>query len=157
MENGTMMQYFHWYTSNEGNFWKDSSGQAGELAKLGINSVWLPPAYKGKSGTDSNGNDVYDIYDLGEFDQKGTVRTKFGTKEEYLGLIKAFHDSKIQVYADIVLNHKGGADETEKIKVMRVNPENRNEFSSEPFLIEAYTKFTFPGRKEQYSNFIWNY
>ena len=135
MQNGTMMQYFHWYTNGEGNFWTDCAAQAEKLAKLGISAVWLPPAYKAKEGANSNGYDVYDIFDLGEFDQKGSTRTKFGTKEEYLKAIGSFHDHNIHVYADIVLNHKGGADEKEKIKVMRVNPENRNEFIGEPFFI----------------------
>jgi alpha-amylase len=157
MENGTMMQSFHWYTEADGNFWKDIVARAEEWARLGINSVWLPPAYKGSVGSFSQGYDTYDLFDLGEFDQKGSVRTKYGTKDEYLKAIEALHAKKIQAYADIVLNHKGGADEAEKIKVMRVNPENRNEFISDPFFIEAFTKFTFPGRNKKYSDFIWDY
>src|SRR6185437_2726356 len=51
----------------------------------------------------------------------------------------------------------GGGDEVEKIKVMRVNPDDRNEFISEPFFIEAFTKFTFPGRNKKYSEFIWDF
>lgn len=43
------------------------------------------------------------FYDLGEFDQKGTVRTKYGTKEELLSLIDAAHDRGMDVYADFVL------------------------------------------------------
>lgn len=157
MTNGIMMQYFHWYLPSDGKFWKRAAANAGKLAELGINAVWLPPAYKGKEGQNSNGYDVYDLYDLGEFDQKNTVRTKFGTKADYLETIQAFHKHHIQVYADIVLNHKGGADEAEKMMVKRVNPDNRNEFTSDAFEIEAYTKFTFPGRGNKYSQFIWNY
>ncbi len=41
----------------------------------------MPPAFK---GTPNDGYEVYDLFDLGEFDQKGTVRTKYGLKEEYL-------------------------------------------------------------------------
>jgi alpha-amylase len=51
----------------------------------------------------------------------------------------------------------GGADETEKIWVRRVNEDNRLEFESDPFEIEAYTKFTFPGRKGKYSKFVWDH
>lgn len=152
-----MLQSFHWYMDGDGQFWNHVAENAQRWAELGINSVWLPPAYKGTGGGYSQGYDVYDIYDLGEFDQKGSVRTKYGTKEEYLKAIQALHDKNIQAYPDIVLNHKGGGDETEKIKVMRVNPDNRNEFTSAPFFIEAYTKFTFPGRKGQYSEFVWDY
>jgi alpha-amylase len=51
----------------------------------------------------------------------------------------------------------GGADEIERVWVRRVDPENRNAFTSEPFEIDAYTKFTFPGRKGKYSQFGWNH
>jgi alpha-amylase len=157
MINGTMMQYFHWYTPNDGTFWKKVKEQSQYLAELGINAVWLPPAHKGKDGAASSGYDLYDLYDLGEFDQKGSVRTKYGTKAELLEAVKALKEQGIQVYCDIVLNHMGGADETEKIHVIKVNEENRNEFISEPYEIEAYTKFTFPGRKGKYSNFTWDH
>jgi alpha-amylase len=157
MINGTMMQFFHWYIANDGTFWKKAKEQAGYLSELGINAVWLPPAHKGKDGPASSGYDMYDLYDLGEFDQKGSVRTKFGTVSELKDAVKSFHDKKIGVYVDIVLNHMGGADETERITVRRVNEENRNEFESGPFEIDAFTKFTFPGRKGKYSQFIWDH
>lgn len=156
-QNQIMMQYFHWYSSGDGNFWNQAIGQAPLLAELGITAVWLPPASKGCEGARSNGYDAYDLYDLGEFNQKGSIRTKFGKKQEYLEAIRAFHNAGIQVYADVVLNHKAGADATEKIKVRKVNPENRTEYISEPFFIEAYTKFNFPGRQQKYSPFTWNH
>jgi alpha-amylase len=43
------------------------------------------------------------------------------------------------------------------VKVRKVDPEDRTKFISEPFDIEAYTKFTYPGRKGRYSHFIWDY
>jgi alpha-amylase len=157
MVNGTMMQFFHWYNAADGNLWKEVASQAEYLSKLGINAVWLPPAYKSTSGGLSNGYDTYDLFDLGEFEQKGSVRTKFGTKEELKNAVETLHRHGVQVYVDVVLNHKGGADETERIKVIRVDPEDRNKFLGEAFDIDAYTKFTFPGRKGKYSNFIWNH
>lgn len=155
--NEVMIQFFEWYYPADGTLWKKVSQEAKKLKKLGIGAVWLPPAYKGASGGSSQGYDVYDLYDLGEFDQKGSIRTKYGTKEEYISAINTLHQQNILVYADIVLNHKGGADETEKVMVRKVDFENRNEFISEPFEIEAYTKFTFPNRKKQYSDFEWDY
>lgn len=151
------MQYFQWYIPDDGTFWKHTKEQADYLAELGINAVWLPPTHKGKDGAVSSGYDMYDLYDLGEFDQKGSVRTKFGTKQELIDAVNALHERKIGVYADIVLNHMGGADEVEKIFVRRVNEENRLEFESDPFEIEAYTKFVFPGRKGKYSQFVWDH
>jgi alpha-amylase len=157
MVNGTMMQFFHWYTAADGKLWNEVAAQAEYLSKLGINAVWLPPAYKSSNGGLSNGYDTYDLFDLGEFDQKGSVRTKFGTKEELKKAVDVLHSQGVQVYLDIVLNHKGGADETERIKVIRVDPEDRNKFIGEAFDIDAYTKFTFPGRRGKYSDFVWNH
>ena len=112
--NRTMMQYFEWYLPNDGLWWKRCAAKAESLNGIGITDVWLPPAYKGTSQEDV-GYGVYDMYDLGEFDQKDTVRTKYGTKEEYLEAIRAFHDNGIRVFADIVLNHRMGADECEDV------------------------------------------
>lgn len=157
MINGTMMQFFHWYYPADGSLWDHAKSKAKELAGLGITALWLPPASKGKDGANSSGYDAYDLYDLGEFEQKGSVRTKYGTKDAYVSAIRTLDENNIGVYADIVLNHKGGADEKEKVPVVRVNPENRNEIVGEPLEIEAYTRFTFPGRKGKYSQFIWDY
>ncbi|WP_276483851.1 alpha-amylase [Paraflavitalea pollutisoli] len=157
MFNGTMFQYFHWYIPNDGSLWNQVKEDAEHLARLGVNSVWLPPFYKGKEGANASGYDVYDLFDLGEFDQKFSLRTKYGTKQELLDAIRALHEKGIHVYADIVLNHKGGGDETERIWVKRVDEANRNQFTSDPFEIDAYTKFTFPGRQGKYSDFIWDH
>ncbi|GAB3510383.1 alpha-amylase [Emticicia fontis] len=155
--NEVMFQFFEWYYPADGTLWQKVKQDAEQLKKSGITAVWLPPAYKGTSGGFSQGYDVYDLYDLGEFDQKGTIRTKYGTKEEYISAINTLHQQDIQVYVDIVLNHMGGADETERVMARKVNPENRNEFISTPFEIEANTKFSFPNRKKKYSDFVWDY
>jgi len=154
--NQTLFQFFHWYYSTEGNLWNHAADQAERLASLGVTQVWLPPAYKSALGTAEPGYAVYDLYDLGEFDQKGTVRTKFGTKAEYLDCIKKMQASGIKVLADIVLNHKHGGDEKETITIRRVNPDNRKEFIAGDETIECFTKFVFPGRKGQYSQFVWD-
>ncbi len=157
MTNGTLMQFFHWYIPDDGSLWNELKEQSDYLASLGINAVWLPPAEKGVDGSKSVGYDVYDIYDLGEFDQKGTVRTKYGTKQQLIDAVKTVQSKGIQVYVDIVMNHMGGAVGKEKVKVRKVNPDNRNEYISEEFEIEAYTKFSFPGRKDTYSSFKWDH
>lgn len=156
MQNGILLQYFHWYSNTDGSLWKQLKEQANYLSEIGITAVWLPPAFKANAGANSVGYDVYDIYDLGEFEQKGTVRTKYGTKQEYIDAITECHKNNIAVYTDIVLNHIAGADETETVKVIKVNEENRLEAVSEPYEIEAFTKFTFPGRNRKYSQFIWD-
>jgi alpha-amylase len=157
MQNGTMMQYFHWYYPEDGSLWKKVAKEAPYLASIGISAVWLPPAYKGTEGSHSIGYDVYDLYDLGEFKSKGSIRTKYGTKAEYLTAIKTLHRHHIQVYVDIVVNHLGGGDETEKIQAVRMNPDNRNELIGEPEEIAAFTRFTYPQRRGKYSGFQWDH
>jgi len=157
MQNGTLLQYFHWYYPGDGSLWKKFKKETAALAKMGITAVWLPPAFKAHTGGMSVGYDVYDLYDIGEFDQKSSVRTKYGTKQEYIDAINTAHKKGLQVYVDIVVNHLAGADEAEKIMARKVDPENRNEFISEPYQIEAYTKFTHPGRHGKYSSFVWDH
>ena len=82
MPKNTLIQFFHWYLPNDGTFWKHTAEQAGYLNHLGINMAWLPPAYKPCEGGAGVGYGVYDLYDLGEFDQKGSVRTKYGFKDD---------------------------------------------------------------------------
>ena len=125
-ENGTMMQYFHWYVPNDGTLWTQVENNAPTLAENGFTALWLPPAYKGAGGSNDVGYGVYDMYDLGEFDQKGSVRTKYGTKDQYLSAINAAHNNNIQVYGDVVFNHRGGADGKSWVDTKRGDWNNRN-------------------------------
>jgi len=155
--NATMIQFFHWYSEGDCKLYDEAAKAADYLKELGISAVWFPPAYKANGGGYSVGYDPYDLYDLGEFDQKGTIPTKYGTKEQYVNACKTLQEKGISVIADIVLNHKAGGDEKEKFHAVKVNPENRQENISEPFEIESYTKFTFPNREKKYSDFEWNF
>lgn len=157
MKQNTMLQNFEWYLPADGQFWNQCAARAQELSDLGFTQIWLPPAYKGASGKNDVGYGVYDLYDLGEFDQKGIVPTKYGTKEEYLATIDALHQAGLQVLADVVLNHRMGADEAEEIKAIRSSDEDRRCQVGESAPIKAWTRFTFPGRKGKYSDFIWNW
>ncbi|MGI6073070.1 MAG: alpha-amylase [Fermentimonas sp.] len=154
--NGVMMQYFEWYLPNDGQLWNRLKDDAPHLSQIGITAVWIPPCYKATS-SDDVGYGAYDLYDLGEFDQKGTVRTKYGTKQELLDCIEALHQNGIQVYADVVLNHKAGGDETQTFMAIEVDPHDRNKQISDPYEIEGFTRFTFPGRNNKYSDFKWSW
>lgn len=155
-KNGVMMQYFECFMKGDGSVWKSLKEDAPHLNELGINAVWIPPCCKATSAQDV-GYGVYDVYDLGEFDQKNTIRTKYGTKQELHEAIEALHSKGIHVYADIVINHKAGADETEKFMAVEVNPDNRTLEISGEYEIEGWTKFIFPGRKNKYSDFKWSW
>ena len=125
MKNGIMMQYFEWNLPNDGQFWNKLKEDAPHLEEIGVTAVWIPPAYKGKEQNDV-GYGTYDLFDLGEFDQKNTVRTKYGTKQELQDAIKALHEHHVGVYLDAVMNHKAGADYTEKFMAKEVDQQNRD-------------------------------
>ncbi len=118
--NGTMLQYFDWDSNGDGQHWNRVKAASPSWAGKGITAFWLPPAYKGGAGASDVGYGVYDLYDLGEFNQKGCVRTRWGTRAEYIAAIDAAKLAGIQVYADIVLNHKTSADTAEWTTAVRV-------------------------------------
>lgn len=80
MKNGIMIQYFEWNLPADGTLWKKLKDDAKHLHEIGVTSVWIPPVCKA-TGTNDPGYGIYDLYDLGEFDQKGAVRTKYGIKK----------------------------------------------------------------------------
>lgn len=157
MEQKTLLQDFEWYLPDDKSFWRKCVKQAKELKEAGITAVWLPPAFKCASGASDVGYGVYDTYDLGEFDQKGTVATKYGTKEEYLAAVKAFQAEGIEVLADIVLNHRMGADACEEVNASLDDGRDRNREVGGERRIGAWTRFTFPGRHGVYSDFTWSW
>ena len=156
MDNHFIMQFFEWNIANDGEHWNRLKRDVQALKKMGMGDVWIPPCAKA-AHQDSVGYDVYDLYDLGEFDQKGTVRTRYGTKGQLIEAIEEAHRQGVRVIADVVLNHKAGADATERFLAIEVDPNDRNHELSQPFDIEGWTSFTFPGRGDQHSGFKWNY
>ncbi len=92
-----MLQYFN--TS-----WNEIALKMPELAEAGYDSLWLPPPTKGSGGL-SVGYDLFDRFDLGSKDQRGTVSTRYGTEADLINLITVAHRFGIRVYFDNVMNH----------------------------------------------------
>jgi len=111
LENGGMiMQAFYWDVPMGGIWWDTIKSKIPEWASVGISAIWIPPASKGMSGGYSMGYDPYDYFDLGEYDQKETIETRFGSKQELIALINTAHAYNMKVIADIVINHRAGGD-----------------------------------------------
>jgi alpha-amylase len=155
--NGTMMQYFHWYNSSDGGHWRQLEKSATDLAQAGFTALWLPPVYKGSNGINEVGYSTYDLFDLGEFDQKGTTRTKYGTKSELESAVKAAQKAGMQIYLDTVFNHKNGGDREELVDAIPVSVDNRNQDIGQVETIKVWTQFDFPGRGDKYSPMKWNW
>lgn len=58
--------------------------------------LWNTPA----DGGNDVGYGIYAPYDLGEFDQKGSVATKHGIRAEYQAAVAACRAAGLQIYAE---------------------------------------------------------
>ena len=96
-----ILQYFN--TS-----WNEISARLPELAEAGYSALWLPPPSKGSSGGYSVGYDPLDRFDLGDKNQAGGVRTRYGTKAELVALVEQAHRFGLRVYFDNVMAHNAG-------------------------------------------------
>ena len=105
---GVLMQGFYWDVPAGGTWWDTVKGKLTDWSNAGIGAVWLPPASKAQNGPYSMGYDPTDYYDFGNFNQNGTVETRFGSRTELEALITKAHAENMQVYADIVINHNSG-------------------------------------------------
>lgn len=156
-ENGVLLQAFEWELPSNGTHWAKLSHMGRVFSRMGFSAIWLPPASKGAGGKKDVGYGIYDPYDLGEFNQKGTVATKYGTAEEFYYCVRSLRNAGLMVLSDMVMNHRIGADEKETVRIHRVESKNRNCVSETVESIDAYTKFAFPGRGKKYSSFVWDH
>ncbi|PSN74182.1 glucan 1,4-alpha-maltohexaosidase precursor [Corynespora cassiicola Philippines] len=154
--NNTMFQAYEWNVPADHAHWKRLAGVIPTLKSIGIDNIWLPPGCKAQS-SQGNGYDIYDLWDLGEFDQKGGRTTKYGTKEELMDLVKVAKENDVGLYWDAVLNHKAGADHTERCRVVEVDENDRTKEVSDPYEIEGWLGFDFPGRGDKYSKMKWHW
>ncbi len=163
MINGTILQCFHAQlpapasTSQPAGdtLWQRLAQDAPDLAKAGFSALWLPPMTKASGGATDMGYSAYDLYDLGEFDQCGSVATKYGDRTQLSGAIAAAQNAGLQVYGDVVLHRKHGGDGTELLEGTPVSWRDRNRAMAPAQMIQAHSQFTFPGRAARYSDMTW--
>lgn len=112
-----MLQGFYWDVPSpaaDGGtvpwWWDKMGGQAAMLRDAGFTAVWLPPVHKGAGGGYSNGYDTFDDYDIGSKDQTGTIPTRYGTREQLQKCVAMMRANGLDVYIDIVHNHRNGDD-----------------------------------------------
>lgn len=105
---GVFMQAFYWDTEPVGEWYNEVGTRIEDYAASGINRIWLPAPGKGASGSFSMGYDPSDYFDVGEFEQHGTIETRFGSRQELEDLIQKAHANDIEVIADIVIGHNSG-------------------------------------------------
>lgn len=91
-------------------WWDHLAKQAHALHKAGFTMVWLPPITKAAQGASAAalGYSVYDDYDIGGKVQKGTLHTRYGTREQLARCVAMFRANGIDVLLDIQDNHRKG-------------------------------------------------
>lgn len=168
--NQTVLQGFEWYLpgftiktlrerglyiDQKVSHWRRLIDLLPQISDLGFTSVWIPPACKATNPNDV-GYGVYDLYDLGEFDTKGSVGTKWGTKDELQAFCSQAKQLNIDIIFDAVLNHKAAADASEEALAVRVNPRNRTqELDQQPRIVRTWTRFDFGARRGKYSTLMY--
>ncbi|MFH1616143.1 MAG: alpha-amylase family glycosyl hydrolase, partial [Planctomycetota bacterium] len=103
-----VFQAFYWDVPGAGTWYNTIKNEAPGLKSAGFTHFWFPPPTKGASGGYSMGYDLYDNYDLGNYNQKGTVETRFGSLSELQAAAAACGN----VLLDLVANHMTGATST---------------------------------------------
>lgn len=133
-QNQTIFQSFEWHTQTEkpahgethshGSHYARLARLTPSLAGLGLTMFWLPPGCKANEPSgNGNGYDCYDLWDLGEFDQKCRTNTKWGSKQELHDLIQQLHGNGVEGIWDAVLNHKTAGDTTMECWAVEVDKE----------------------------------
>lgn len=121
--NTLILQSFEWYTfSPQQTQYSRLNRLLPRFSHLGVTSLWLPPGCKANN-PQGNGYDIYDLWDLGEFEQKGSRSTKWGSRQELDDLIKRAKELGIDIVWDAVINHKTGGDATEETWAVEVDKE----------------------------------
>ncbi|MEM9998879.1 MAG: alpha-amylase family glycosyl hydrolase [Bacteroidota bacterium] len=117
-----LLQGFYWNVhpgdaaqNNDGVWWDSLRTQAETFVDAGVQTIWLPSPFKGLAGRWSMGYDIYDYYDLGEFENKFTRRTRFGTVEEFGAMRDEFDRVGLRTMIDAVLNHRDGGDAQSRV------------------------------------------
>ncbi len=93
----SVLQYFN-------TDWREITARMPELAEAGYGAIWVPPPTKGSGGL-SVGYDLWDRFDLGGKDQRGTVRTRYGTEADLQLMLETAHRFGLRVYFDNIMNH----------------------------------------------------
>nr|BAC55903.1 hypothetical protein [Aspergillus oryzae] len=155
-DNTLLLEAFEWHVPDDTCHWRRLQHALPGLKEIGIDNIWIPPGCKAMNSS-GNGYDIYDLYDLGEFDQKGSRTTKWGSRRELEDLVEEAKSLGVGVYWDAVLNHKAGADYPERFQAVKVDPNRRNVEISKPTEIEGWVGFDFAGRGDQYSSMKYNW
>jgi alpha-amylase len=131
-DNPILFQTFEWHTPSQPppphETHSDSSHYSRiarvlpDLAAVGVSAIWLPPGCKANN-PQGNGYDCYDLWDLGEFDQKWARSTRWGSREELRDVMGKAKELGVETLWDAVLNHKTAGDAVDEAWAVEVDAE----------------------------------
>jgi alpha-amylase len=91
-------------------WWDHLARQANAFKRSGFTAIWLPPvlkAYLG-AGKGADGYEPFDDYDIGSRDQKGSLPTRYGTREQLQRCVAILRANGLDVYVDMVEHQRIG-------------------------------------------------
>jgi hypothetical protein len=91
-------------------WWDHLASQANDLRQVGFTAVWLPPTLKAAAGVTSgaDGYGAFDDYDIGSKQQKGSIPTRYGSREQLQRCVAVLRANGLDVYLDIVEHQRIG-------------------------------------------------
>ncbi len=109
-QNDVMMQGFNFYVpvdiaNRNGTWWDNLASKSQDIKEAGFTGIWTPPPSKALTGIEDVGYSISSHFDLGNYNQRGTVETRYGSRSELENMVKAMHARGIEVYADTILHH----------------------------------------------------
>jgi galactose oxidase len=91
-------------------WWDHLAAQARALSLAGFTAVWLPPVLKTASGSGpgADGYGPFDDYDIGSRNQKGSVPTRYGRRDQLQRCVAILRANGLDVYLDMVEHQRIG-------------------------------------------------
>jgi alpha-amylase len=155
-----MLQGYQWNvptnTTLKGIWYDRLRGQADSNEFSRFTMMWMPPPQKCANASASSGYDPFDYYDLGTYNEKFSVETRYGSEAELQACMSALRAKGINPIVDLVFNHNvggysseggtgtlnfafGNHDTFEKIDPNGSNGNNlyNNNVKNEPFQLET--------------------
>jgi alpha-amylase len=153
--NPLLFQGFEWYFPKDGRQWSRLASMLPQLQRMGVGALWIPPPTKAATAG-SVGYDVYDLWDLGEFNTNNRTATASGSKSDLLSLAQKAHEWGVELVIDAVLNQRSGADYVESCAITRLNPSDRLQPINPTKVTDVWVGFNFTARGKTYSNKTWS-
>jgi alpha-amylase len=90
--------------NRNGTWWDNLAGKSQDIKEAGFTGIWTPPPSKGLTGIEDVGYSISSHFDLGNYSQRGTVETRYGSRAELENMVREMHERGIEVYADTILH-----------------------------------------------------